>query len=307
MAFPNFLVIGAARSGTTSLYRYLDRHPEVFLGPVREPHFFAFAGERVAFRGPGDHARTSARTITDPRRYEELFEGVTTQKAVGAFPVWCLYAPRAAANVHRYAPRAKLIALLRHPVERAYSSWLFLRREGYEPLADFREALAAEDGRVRDRWGFMWHYKQAGFYHAQLERYAALFPRGQIRVHLFDDFAKDPAGVVRDLCAFIGVDPELLAQAVEPRGPEAAGAEEPRRGPLQAVLASALPGGMRRFFGRPREEGAVAPMPEEARAELLGAYREDLRKLGDFIGRDLGPWIAGREEADIGRGQRFQI
>ena len=76
MTLPNFLVIGAAKSGTTSLYEYLKQHPEVYMSPVKEPHFFALEGGRASFRSPGAEAGINRKSVADPEGYEGLFDGV---------------------------------------------------------------------------------------------------------------------------------------------------------------------------------------------------------------------------------------
>src|SRR5918998_1531857 len=113
--FPNFLIIGAAKSGTTALYAYLKQHPEIFMCPVKEPKFFAHEGRAPEWRGPGDEGYTRL-TVTNVAQY--------------------LYMPKARERIKYYVPRARLIAVLRHPAEVAYSAFLHKRREGLEPLED---------------------------------------------------------------------------------------------------------------------------------------------------------------------------
>ena len=169
VALPNFLIIGAAKAGTTSLYRYLEQHPEVYMSPVKEPKFFALGGERLDYRGPGDEARMRGASVTSLEDYRELFRGVSTETAVGEASTLYLYSERAAARIKHHVPDVKLIAVLRNPVDRAYSDFLHLVRDGIEPLTDFPQALEAEESRIRSRWAPMWHYRRRGFYHPQLK------------------------------------------------------------------------------------------------------------------------------------------
>ncbi|TCJ15544.1 sulfotransferase, partial [Rubrobacter taiwanensis] len=184
MTLPDFLVIGAGKAGTTSLYYYLRQHPQVYMSPTKETNFFALEGQRVAFRGPGVEERINAWTITELSEYERQFAGVRGERAVGEVCPLYLYSERAAERIKRHVPEVRLIAVLRDPAERAYSSFLMLRRSGREPLEDFAAALEAEDRRVAGGWEYAWHYRRAGYYHEQLSRYYALFDPAQIRVYL---------------------------------------------------------------------------------------------------------------------------
>lgn len=148
---PTFLVIGAAKAGTTSLYHYLGQHPQVFMSPVKEPGFFALEGHPLDFRGPGDEWLRQA-TTTTLEAYQKLFEGVRDEPAVGEASVLYLHHHAAPEAIARYVPDVKLVAVLRDPVERAYSAFLYQTRNGREPLADFEEALRAEPRRIADGW-----------------------------------------------------------------------------------------------------------------------------------------------------------
>ena len=145
MKMPNFMIIGAAKAGTTALYKYLEEHPQIFMSPQKEPRFFALEGEKIDFRGPG--AMTRFRYVTDIETYRLLFKNVSNELAIGEASTWYLYIPKAAKGIRHYLPNVKLIVMLRDPVQRAYSNFLGLRREGVEPLEDFTEAMVAEKER----------------------------------------------------------------------------------------------------------------------------------------------------------------
>src|SRR5580765_3646808 len=121
MTLPNFLIIGAGKSGTTALYEYLKQHPQVYMSPVKEPRFFAFEGESVNFGGPwGERLNPEVMAFNSIASYSALFEDVEDETAIGeASPIY-LWAAKAAARIHRRVPDARLIAILRDPVERAY-------------------------------------------------------------------------------------------------------------------------------------------------------------------------------------------
>lgn len=174
MVLPNFLIIGAAKAGTTSLYSYLKQHPDIFMSSWKEPKFFSLEGEKLDFQGPSQIINTDS--INNLESYLELFEGVKDETAIGeASPIY-LYSPKAPANIKKYIPDAKLIVVLRHPAERAFSSFAHLIRAGYETLS-FEEALEEEPQRIKEKWAPLWYYKEKGFYAQQLERYFELFDR----------------------------------------------------------------------------------------------------------------------------------
>ncbi|NJL83829.1 MAG: sulfotransferase [Chloroflexaceae bacterium] len=214
MTQPNFCLIGAAKSGTTSLYEYLKQHPQIFMSPVKEPRYFGLVGETPDFRGPGD-AETNRQLVTQTAAYRALFAGVTDEIAIGEASPWYLYLEKAPIQIQQQLPQLKLIVILRHPVERAYSNFLHQVRYRTEPLPTFALALAAEPTRQQNHWRPFWFYKQLGFYHAQLSRYYQRFPREQIRVYLYEDLCDRPNVLFEDLFRFLSVDERFLPNLSE--------------------------------------------------------------------------------------------
>jgi len=298
MTLPNFLIIGAAKSGTTALYNYLRQHPEVYMSPVKEPRFFALEGEEVGFRGPGD-MKAHESTITDIRSYSALFDGVTNEKAIGEASVLYLYSPKAPVRIRHYIPDVKLIAILRHPVYGAYSSFLHVVRDGREPLTDFAEALKKEDSRIRAGWGSGWHHKQRGFYYVQLKRYFDIFDRAQIKVYLYEDYLADPVSVIQDTLRFIDVDdsfvPNMAVRHNVSGIPRSRGLHEflNKPNPIKSALRLVVPSKFRPLLRRKIERKNLEkpPLSPEVRKQLIEEYRHDIMKLQDLIGRDLSKWL----------------
>ena len=202
---PSFLVIGAAKAGTTSLYHYLAQHPDIYMSPVKEPRFFAHEGAPSPL--VGKHAVFSS--VTRLEDYLALFEEAGACEAVGEASPGYLYEESAPARIKCYVPEARLIAILRHPAERAFSNYTMLKMQGREPLP-FAEALEAEDERVREGWSSNYHYRRAGLYAEQLERYYSGFPREQIRIYLYEDLQRDLVGLMRNMYGFVGVSPSFV-------------------------------------------------------------------------------------------------
>ena len=296
---PNFLVVGAAKSGTTSLYHYLAQHPDVFMSPVKEPNFFALEGERPAFRAPGADERINRWSVTDPDEYRKLYDGANGERALGeASPVY-LYSEKAVGRIKHHVPEARLIAILRNPAERAYSGFLHLLLNGRERVKDFGEALALEEERKREHWDWIWHYKSMGFYHEQLTRYREAFDPEQIKVYLYEDLERDPAGVVRDAHEFLGIDASFVP--APPARYNATGIPRSKRlndllrtdNPLKSAAKLLVPKKLRRKLLMNMQNRILVkpPFPEKERKQLVEEYRDDVSKLQELIGRDLSGWL----------------
>lgn len=296
---PNFLVIGASKSGTTSIHRYLEQHPEVYVSTLKEPKFFALEGERPDYKGPGD-GEAWRDSVTSIGEYEALFDGTTDERAVGEVSPVYLYSEKAVGRIKHHVPDAKLIAVLRNPVERAYSSFLHKRRDGREPFDDFVQALDAEDERMREGWAYGWRYTRVGFYYGQLKRYFDAFAPGQIRVYLYEDLMDDPVGLMWDIYGFLGVDDTFIPDMS--RRHNVSGIPKNRfvhsllrgRNPVKTALKPLFPKEMRKRLlvdlqNRNLKKAPV--MPSEARRRLTEAYREDILKLQGLIDRDLSGWL----------------
>jgi hypothetical protein len=298
---PSFLIIGAAKSGTSAVYNYLLQHPQIFCSAAKEPGFFAFEGRKAAFRGPGDR-KYNRGCVTDLGRYQELFTGARGQHAVGEASTVYLYSPEAPERIQHYLPTVKLVGILRNPVERAYSGYSYLVRDRLEPLSSFEEALAAEDARVAANWQHIWHHQRLGFYYAQLKRYFDLFPREQIAVYLYDDFKARPVAVIQEMFRFLGVDPAFSPDVSirynvsgRPRS-RLLHAALARPNAAKDLLKGLLPAGIRRRIRARLMQRNIQPtdrrMAPETRGYLIELYREDILKLESLIGRELSHWLA---------------
>jgi hypothetical protein len=295
VTLPNFLIIGAQKAGTTSVYEYLSQHPDLFMSTPKEPHFFTYMGGNTPIGGHSNPLYKPQRRITDPMEYERLFDTAGSAVAIGEASPSYLYSPEAPTRIANMIPNVKLIAILRQPADRAFSNFQFNRRSGQEPLESFDAAMAAEDQRVADGWGYAWHYRRKGLYGEQLARYQARFGPEQLRVVLHDDLVRDPAGFVRDLFRFLGVRDDFVPDMTISSNVSGV----PRSRVLGTILRPALmvhrywsplvPPGMRQAL---RSRLLTKPkMTPETRAQLTESYRDDIVRTGEMIGRDLGRWL----------------
>ncbi len=297
MTMPNFLIIGAAKAGTSSLYYYLKQHPQVFMTKIKEPKFFALEGEEIVYRGPAAEAaiRVSVNKLGD---YQQMFEAVSGEIAIGEASALYLSSPRAAERIRHHVPDAKLVVVLRNPVSRAFSSYSHLVREGLETL-DFAGGLAEETSRMEKGWLPLFFYRDLGFYHRQLERYFSRFDRSQIKLYLFEELREDSQRVVTDLCRFLGVDPDFTPDLTKmnvsgvPRN-RVLHYLLNRQNPVRSALRAVVPSRFRRRLSDPVRSMNLGPkpaFPPEIRGELIEVYREDILRLQDLIERDLTPWL----------------
>lgn len=297
MTMPNFIVIGAGKSGTTALHRYLKQHPEIYMSSPKELRFFPFEDRPPDFRGPGDKEdmETAVKTIEDYRA--RFTEGARFPARGESSPLY-LYYPRTAERIRHHIPDVKLIAILRHPADRAYSQYLMKRRDGREHL-NFADALAAEEQRISNGWSHHWHYRRRGFYAAQLRLYFDLFKREQIRIYLYEDYVADPVGLMQDIFRFLNVDdsfvPDVSVRHNVSNVPRSRALQtfltEPR--PVKNLFKSYVPASWSRGVGdRLRRHNITKPpLPEKLRRQLIETYREDITELQHMLGRDLSHWL----------------
>ena len=299
---PTFLVIGAAKSGTTALWSFLRQHPQVFMPDLKEPHHFAFEPDRPApvYRGPGATIHRDA--VTDPNDYRGLFGGAGEATAIGEASALYLYLPDAAARIYAAIPDARLVAVLRQPADRAFSSYLHLKRQGREPAHDFEAALALEPERIADEWGFLWRYRDLGHYPLQLRAYLDRFGSDRLLIHLYDDLVRDPVDVMRRTYAFLGVDPSFVPDVSArsnvggvPRGWR--GRLLGRGSPLRRGVSVLVPGRLRRWAGALADRQALTreAIAPDTRRSLTGEFRSEIEDLGSLLGRDLSAWLRDPE------------
>jgi hypothetical protein len=276
------------------VYRYLSQHPDVYVSPVKEPNFFAVENEVLDYGGPNEN---SLAWVTDLGDYRRLFRSSSGQKALGEASPLYLYSSKAADRIHAFIPRARLIAILRNPVERAYSAFTYLRERGSEEKASFVDALRAEDRRVRENWSHIWHYRRMGLYHEQLRRYYDRFSQDQICVVLYEDLCTEPHRILSQIYRHIGVDDSFMPDnslrhnvSGVPRIPGLGILMKPN--PVARRLRELAVQNAHSLVTRVKQQTFAKPrMPAEAGWMLHDAYEDDVQLLGTLVGRDLSHWL----------------
>ncbi len=296
---PNFLMIGCSKAGTTSLHTYLGQHPDVFMSPIKEPGYFAFTGTDGRFPIMSDHP-----FITDRKDYEHLFDAVTAETVIGESSTHYLdYAsPSLVERIHTALPRVRILTVLRHPVDRAYSRFTMFLGGGRAGNREFRE----------------WFLDDLEVYHAPLlpnrERqhvaistasrlalYLDRFPAEHTEVKLYDDLQANPTAFVRKIYEFLDVDPAFEPDTGIRRNTGGVYRSRTieflfnRPNPIRWMARRLIPAASR-IAGRDRiRERMVTSAPkldpnlrsELTAREVIQCEIDDLEKL---TGRDLSVW-----------------
>jgi Sulfotransferase family len=300
---PTFLVVGAGRAGTTALVEGLRGHPQIFITDPKEPHYFALQGTRPAFRGPGDDRGINEVAVTEEEDYLALYPRGSHHLALGEGSVSTFYYhERSIPEVLRINPDMRVVVLLREPVERAYSSFQYLRAQGREPHVDLLAAVAEEPSRRERNWHHLWHYTGMSMYADALEAFLTRLPEEQVGVWFYDDLERDYAGVLEAVQSFLKVDAVPGAAAGVPRV-NASGT--PRLLGVQKAMwwASSRPALRRsaRLVTTWRFREAVKgrllkrqSVPAHVHRELAPRFQEDLLRVRELLRprTALPPWLA---------------
>lgn len=311
LALPDFLLVGAAKSATTSLYYYLSQHPDIRMTSIKESWFFSFLNDPPRYVSPG----VLSNVVSSVEEYVKLFAGARSEQKLGDASPSYLYTYRDTIRNIRsvypapYLEDLRIIISLRDPVSRTFSQYWTFRRVAQEPLP-FEAAIEDKviEQRMRGNWNIFYDYTGFGRYHDQVKAYLEAFGKDRVLIVLYDDIQKDPVGVCQKIFAFIGVDTGFVPD-VRLRYNELAG--EPRNKWLLRILTSknpvkrAIGTGVKRVLAcfpeeptRRAVENLVRrvfkfermEMAAQTRAQLTRTFADDVRRLEALIGRDLSHW-----------------
>lgn len=282
---PDFFLVGAAKSGTTSLFHYLIQHPSIYIPEVKEPHFFS------------DYSQPRAPRLNSLDDYLKLFSGCPDRCIAGDASTSYLYSPRAARRIQELNPDALILMVLRNPIDRAYSFYWHNRREFAEPLS-FEEALDAEPSRIRESAPFRYHYVTSGLYYEQVERYYDVFGPSAVSVYLFDDLEQNTDELCKNIFTSLGLHPDVsvkTGRVFNPGGPNRSrliGWITSPQFPAKRPIRFFFPNLSRQVKYQLLKLNVQSPpaMNPETRERLRDTFIEDIEKLEVLIGRDLGAW-----------------
>jgi Sulfotransferase domain len=307
VALPDFFIAGVPKAGTTALHTALARHPELYMSAVKEPKFFLTDGPPLAAGGPGD-AKTYREHIWRRSDYEALFEHAPAGALRGESTPFYLYDRPALRRIKDLIPAARLVVVLRDPIERAHSNWTHLWSAGLEPAPDLLSACDLEPRRIASGWADFWHYTALGRYGEQLQHLYTLFPPGQVLVFRYRTLVEDPVHALDQVCEFLGVRTGLLGEL--PRENVTAHPDATIRHRAMSVAAragsavsSALPGQlgsaltdlMERTLQR--DASPRQPLTWDQRKALIWRFEPDIRLLELLTGEDFSDWLAPRGDS----------
>jgi hypothetical protein len=284
--WPNFFIVGAPKAGTTSLYAYLAQHPEVFMPAVKEPQYFAQIRPSAEF----EHL---VEAIPDRRHYLRLYRKARGYAAIGDASPSYLWHPEVPGRIKRTVPEARIIIVLRDPVERAHSHYLADFREGAESLP-FDAALGNDLARSRKGLGVSHMYVEFGQYACQVTRYLEVFGPERVHLLLFDDLRSSARNALAGICRFLGLDATPAARIDTARVHN--GFAAPRwewtrrlagRRWARHLGHSLVPRSIGAFiFDRVFNRPAAKPeIDRRAKDLMLPIYEPDIRRLEALLGR----------------------
>jgi hypothetical protein len=307
VALPDFFIAGVPKAGTTALHAALARHPALFMSPVKEPKFFLTDGPPPDQGGPGD-AKTYREHIWRQADYEALFADAPAGVLRGESTPFYLHNRDAQRRIRTQIPYAKLIVVLRDPVERAHSNWTHLWSAGLDPIGNVVDACAEEDRRIAAGWAEFWHYTSLGKYGEQLEDLYSVFPREQVLVFRYRTLIDSPALALDRICAFLRVEQGLVTEM--PRENVTAHPDPTLR---HRAVARVLRAGHAVTTALPRHAGSGVidhlerilqqdaaprrPLTWDERQALIPHFEADIRLLESVTGEDFSDWVAPRGDS----------
>ena len=310
---PNFIVVGANKGGTTSIYHYLRQHPEVYLSPVKEPHYFSKDIDVDLFKREfaqnklqdiekyvnGDMSEEyHAAFIRDETQYRKLFKNVKGEKAIGELSTSYLYSTVAASEIKKLVPNCKIIICLRNPIDRAYSHYRMNLWTGNSNEFDFHKALLDDFNHDPKVWGNAHLYTEIGMYYQQVKRYLDAFGAENVKIIFTEDMKKNASGVIKELYNFIGVDSRFVADTSKQYNE----VYTPKYKNLTWFLnKSGIRPLMKKFSPRfikniivkalYKGKSDKGEIPAAAKQFLKEKLQADVTQLGVLLNKDLSNWL----------------
>ena len=283
------------KAATTSLYTYLKQHPDVFMSSIKEPKFFNNFNKDSEFKIQGK-GLVKIKTL---EQYQNLFQEAINEIAIGEASPSYIFDENCHILIKKILPRVKIIAILRQPVDRAYSNFLHAKRADKEKDTDFEKAFTEENEMLRK--GIKTHYYlEKGFYYKQLKRYYDVFPTEQIKIILFEDMIKSPEKITREIFEFLNIDSSFT-----PNTSKKANVSGVPKGTLGWIVMK-----LRKNNLMPDIEfskilpkfivnlilNTIYSKPKKISNKLIKKltkqyYIKDIRKLEKLINRDLSIWM----------------
>jgi len=281
--WPNFFIVGVAKAGTTSLSNYLDKIPQIYMSPVKEPNYFNHIND----------SKKNKKAGMDKKKYLSLFSKAKDEKILGESSISYLTNLQVPKLIYQQIPDARILMSLRDPVERAFSSFLNNRRYG-KFNESFHEQLMKE---LRNELDFGKSYirLQAGLYYENAKRYLDTFGEKQVKIIIFEEWTKNLKNTLEDILKFLGLNPHIknfeektYNPYVDTRGPVA---ERILQSKMANNLSKSLISDSSRTFLKKIlfKKQSKPKLSQEDRKILIDFYRNDVQKVQSLFGRNI-PW-----------------
>jgi len=310
---PNFFVVGAVKAGTTAFHNLLDQHPEIYMSPIKEPNFFAQTDLKphlyvdqyrrsISFNLDKYLQGSMQKTvhIADVKTWEDyrsLFKNVSVEIAIGEGSNSYLFCPNSAGLIAQRFPHAKIIMILRNPVDRAWSHYLMNQKIGHQVLPDFLQEIDQDRSIQPKGWGITSNYFELGLYDEQVSRFLAVFPKTQIKILLYEDFVRQPGQTFSKVCEFLGVS---AVSANFENTHKNVGAVPRWPTVYRALQRSGIPHSIKHHLPETIKEllhtlilkrGNLPRLRESERDVLLRLYTPSIRSLSSILGRNFDHWL----------------
>lgn len=297
---PNFLIVGAAKCGTSSLANYIDQHPEIYISKPKEPRFITSQFTKFPLQGPSAN-RLESWYVKTYKDYVALFKGAKDEKAIGEASVDNLFFyKKAIPLIKKYLGEPKIIIVLRHPAKRAFSAYSHMMRDQRETFS-FEDAIQMQEERRKNNWEFLYSYIDASKYFQQVKAYQENF--NETLVILTEDLYKNPTETFREVFSFLGVDPSF--QVDQTIKHNKSGIPKSRtihnffkkdnklRLALQPLTRLFIPPNLRKVLSYRIQSHNLEKidMDPNTSEELVELFRDDIIKLQNIVDKDLSSWL----------------
>lgn len=300
---PNFFIIGSHKCGTTSLHNYLSQHPEIYMSPVKEPHYFSC----LAPTKKNPYKKRASRLIKQLDKYPKpysysydgylsLFSKAINEKLIGESSTGYIEYPFIAKEIQKHFPDSKLLLLIRNPADRAYSHFTHNVKVGIENSLNFEKALSKEYYRMKYFYAhhYLYNYFDRGLYYRKLKSYLEYFNKGQIKICIYEDLKRAPNELLKDIFSFLDVRTDFRANTRIKHNVSGV----PKNKFIYDTLRSfnnSLPNNIKLlekaepFFNK-LLLSKVPALKKETRDKLTLKYLDEINKLEDLINLDLSNW-----------------
>lgn len=291
---PNFVIAGATRSGTTSLYYYLKQHPEISFPDLKEPRYFSSINLKLPQKGPGDNT-VDDKLILTFKDYCKLYEGIENIRVGDASSEYLYHHDVSALEMFNKLGDIPVLIMLRNPIKRAYSAYSNLVRDGREFLS-FEEGVSKEEIRKNDNWDMMWAYTDVSLYYEQVKAYKNVFTN--VKVLVFEEFVENPEKNLKDVFSYLNVNEYFIPETNTVYSHSGAPANKfigwltSRQNKLVYPLRSFLLDNVKRSYLEKISKLIFrkSETPIKLNADLTKKIETDILMLEKLLGKNLDCW-----------------